>query len=68
MSNHNNEGEFPMGREEDARREGDLSDLVDEIVDELDPARIEMEADHYGLTTDEFMGRVVTELRARIRS
>ena len=55
-----------MGEKEDARRHQDLLEVVDEITDDLDPARIEQEAERYGLTTDELLGMVVTETRARI--
>lgn len=46
--------------------EDDVSEVVDELADELDPARVEREAERLGVTVDELLQRVVTEVKARL--
>jgi len=46
--------------------EQDVVDVVDEIVDDIDPSRFMREAAKLGLTVEELIGRVANELRARI--
>ena len=46
--------------------DNDIVEIVDEIVDDIDPRTIEREAERLGLTTDELINRVVTELKSRI--
>lgn len=46
--------------------EDDREEVVDEIVDDMDPVRIDREADRLDLTVDELIARVVTELKARL--
>jgi hypothetical protein len=47
--------------------EQDIIDTVDEIVDDIDPVRIEREADRLGLSTDELIERVLHQLKTRVR-
>lgn len=44
----------------------EISEIVDEIVDDLDPARIEREARRLGITVDDLLARIVTEMNARL--
>lgn len=44
----------------------DITDVVDEIADEIDPARIEREAIRLGIDPHELIDRVATELKARV--
>ena len=44
----------------------DIVEVVDEIVDDIDPMRIEREAKRLDITTGVLMDRIVTELKARI--
>jgi hypothetical protein len=46
--------------------EQELIDVVDEIVDDLNPPRIESEAERLGVSITELMTRVVKELNARL--
>jgi hypothetical protein len=46
--------------------EEDIVEVVDEIADDVDPPRIEREADRLGLTPDELLNRVVTEVMTRL--
>lgn len=46
--------------------EDDVSEVVDEFTDELNPPRIESEADRLGISVDELLQRIVTEVKARI--
>jgi hypothetical protein len=46
--------------------ENDIVEVVDEIVDDVDPSRIEREAERLGISKDELMSRILNELRARL--
>lgn len=50
-----------MGTEEE-----DISEVVDEIVDDMDPTRITREAEMLGIKEDELLRRVNNEMKARI--
>jgi hypothetical protein len=43
----------------------DLSEVVDEIVDDMDPLRLENEAERLGVTVVELIDRVAVEAKAR---
>jgi len=44
----------------------DIVEVVDEIVDDIDPTRIESEAKRLNITVDVLMTRVIAELSARL--
>lgn len=44
----------------------DISEIVDEIADDVDPVRIEREAERLGLKPEQLLDRVVNEVMARI--
>lgn len=44
----------------------DIEDLVDEIVDDMDPLRIDRVLEQTELTLRELMARVENELKARL--
>lgn len=46
--------------------EEEISSLVDELTNRLDADYVAKRATNLGLTVDELMGRVMTELNARI--
>jgi hypothetical protein len=46
--------------------EQDIVEAIDEYVDDIDPSRIEREAEQYGLTVDEYINRIVNELKVRL--
>jgi len=46
--------------------QSEIAEVVDEIVDDLDPPRIEREADRFGMTTDQLIVRVIKELNDRL--
>lgn len=45
----------------------DISEVVDELADELNPPRVEREAERLGISVDELLQRVVTEVTARLQ-
>lgn len=45
--------------------EEDIIEVVDEIADQADPARIASEAERLGITTDDLIDRVAFELKVR---
>lgn len=46
--------------------EQDTLEVVDEFTDNLDPDRIEAEAERLGLTVDSLLERVVHEVKTRL--
>jgi hypothetical protein len=46
--------------------EDDRTEVVDELVDALDPAHVAREAERLDLALDELLARVVTEVKARL--
>lgn len=46
----------------------DVVEVVDEIVDDMDPARIVREAERLGVAIPDLMDRVYNELQARLAS
>lgn len=44
----------------------EIEQVVDEIVDDIKPDDLAEEAEKLGLTADELLNRVVTEVRARL--
>jgi hypothetical protein len=44
----------------------EISEIVDEIVDEMNPVRVEREAERLGITVDDLLARIVTEMNARL--
>lgn len=46
--------------------ENDVAEVVDEIVDDLDPNRLEDEAERLGIKPVDLLERVITEARARL--
>lgn len=44
----------------------DIAEIVDEFVDELNPALLDSEAERLGLTVDALLHRILTEAKARI--
>lgn len=46
--------------------DNDIVEVVDEIVDDLDPMRLEREAHRLALTTEQLLKRVIAETRARL--
>src|SRR5215472_11931949 len=49
-------------------RDDDITEIVDEIVDDMDPVRVDREAERLDLGVDELLGLVVAEVKARVRS
>jgi hypothetical protein len=47
-------------------REQEISEVVDEFADELDPIRIRSEAERLGITAESLLDRIVTETKTRI--
>lgn len=47
-------------------REEDISEVVDEFVDTLDPLRLDREAERLEITRDDLIARVVNETKARL--
>lgn len=50
-----------------SNNEQDISEVVDEFVDELDPTRVEREVERLGLSTEELFDRIVVETKTRLR-
>jgi hypothetical protein len=46
--------------------ENDIVEVVDEIVDDMDPTRVESEAERLGITTDNLIDRCVHEMKSRL--
>jgi hypothetical protein len=46
--------------------ESDIIEVVDEIVDDMNPPRIESEAERLGLTPEELLARVTAEALSRL--
>lgn len=46
--------------------ENDIVEVVDEIVDDIDPPNIKREAERLGISTDELLDRIVVEVKARL--
>lgn len=44
----------------------DIIEVVDEIVDDIDPSRVDRLAGRLELTHDELIERIVNELKARL--
>lgn len=48
--------------------ENEITEVVDEIVDDMDPSRIESEAERLGLKAEDLLARVFAEARERVRN
>jgi len=46
--------------------EADITEVVDELTDELDPIRIENEAERLGITAEELLHRITKETLSRL--
>lgn len=46
--------------------EDQITEVVDEIVDDLDPVRIENEAERLGITSQVLIDRVANEAKIRV--
>lgn len=46
--------------------EQDILEVVDEFVDNLDPSRLESEAERLGITVEVLLERIVNEAKVRI--
>ena len=57
----------PPTRKDPMTTDDDVVEIVDELVDELDPVRVEREAERLGLSVDELLARIVAETKDRIR-
>lgn len=48
-----------------SQNQQDVLEVVDEFVDNLDPSRLESEADRLGLTVEALIDRIAVEAKAR---
>jgi hypothetical protein len=46
--------------------EDDITEVVDEIADDIDPPRLEREAERLGITADTLLARVTVEVLTRL--